>query len=133
MKLSTKARYGLALADALASRYDEGFTGIAVLSNMTGVSEGYLAQILNMLKRQSLIETVRGAAGGYRLAGRPIDITIGQVVRATEDDLNIIKCIGGDCGEMKNCKTSKMWKNVYDSINGVLDKYTLEDLKEDRI
>ena len=73
MKLSTKGRYGLRAMIDLASHEEEGAVSIASISERQNISESYLEQLVAKLKKAGLVVSIRGAAGGYRLA-RPAEI-----------------------------------------------------------
>jgi Rrf2 family protein len=86
-----------------------------------------LEQIIPLLKRAELVTAARGAAGGYRLSRDPSEITIGEVVRALEDNLEFVDCLSAPCGV--GCKTLGIWTKIYDAINGALDEISLNELK----
>lgn len=128
MKLSTKSRYGLKAIERLVNAEQNETVAISALAAATGVSEAYLEQIMPLLKKADIVVSVRGAQGGYCLARAPQDITLGEVVRALdEDNLEIIGCISTPCGE--DCKSRNVWTKIYQGINDTLDSMTLLELK----
>ena len=70
----------------------------------------------------------RGVSGGYNLARTPGEITVGDVVRVLEDDIEIVDCIGSSC---PRCASGSVWQRLYDGINQVLDSITLQSLLDD--
>ena len=84
MKLSTKGRYGLKAMVDLTVAYGGGYVSTATLAQQQGISESYLEQLIASLKKAGLVESVRGAQGGYALSLRPEDIDVGQVLRGCE-------------------------------------------------
>jgi Rrf2 family protein len=131
MKLSTKSHYGLNACYYLAAEYkDEGSASLKKLAALSGISEPYLEQILLLLKKAGIIYSSRGALGGYRLAKPPSEIPVGEVVRALEDNLEIVGCRNSacDCAAGINCKTKAVWSKVYDAINETLDNIRLSEL-----
>lgn len=126
MKLSSKARYGLRAMLYLAQKQD--LNSIGMVSEGTGVSESYLEQLFSLLKKADLVSAVRGANGGYKLAKQPRDISIGEIVRTLEDELEFVDCISGECDNKCNCSTRRVWQIMYDAINGALDAITLESV-----
>ena len=128
MKLSTKARYGLNACIYLAEHYDDGFVSVSELSKSTGTTEGYLEQIMALLKKADVVLTQRGAAGGYRLSAEPDCISVGKVLRAVEDDLKIIDCLSEECGSECRCKSRPVWVKLYENINRYLDTMNLKEL-----
>ncbi len=84
-----------------------------------------------MLSSRGIITANRGASGGYYLAKPPEEIKIGEIVRALEDDMQIIGCVGkeGKCC----CPSQAVWKRLYDGINQVLDSMTLKQMLDGEI
>ncbi|MDR1940137.1 MAG: Rrf2 family transcriptional regulator [Clostridiales bacterium] len=131
MKLSTKSHYGLNACYYLAAEYGGVGAGIPLkkLSAASGISESYLEQIISLLKKAGIVSANRGAAGGYYLSRRPSEIVVGDIVRALEDNLEIVGCINNtDCAAGVNCKTKEVWERVYTAINSTLDQIKLSDL-----
>ena len=82
MKLSSKARYGLKACLALAENYNENQPlALPVFAEKAGVTEAYMEQIVILLKKADIVESVRGAGGGYYLKKSPKDIKVGSVLR----------------------------------------------------
>ncbi len=132
MKMSSKARYGLYAAVELAKRYDSNdFVAVAALAQATGVTEKYLEQIIALMKKSDIVESIRGANGGYRLAACPQDISVGRVLRAVEDNLEIVDCIHKNCANSCNCVSKNLWAKLYEHMNAYLDTISLQQLCED--
>lgn len=125
MKLSSKARYGLKAMCELAVKYDE-IVSISQIAESTKTSEAYLEQLMAILKKADLIVSVRGAGGGYKLAKSPYAISVGEILRALEDDLKFVDCISGDCEN--KCKCYTVWQKLYDTINNSLDNMKLIEI-----
>jgi len=132
VKLSSKTHYGLMACHILAAAYPNETVSATALENAIGVSGKYLEKIMRILSGKGVVAANRGANGGYYLAAPPEDITIGVIVRALEDDMKIIDCVGSG-GACKCCPSSKVWKKLYDGINGVLDGMNLKQLLEGEI
>ena len=131
MKLSTKSRYGLKAVYVLGNAYnDKEIVTLATLSKHILVGSSYIEQILRLLKKDGIVESVRGATGGYTLTKHPKEITIGEILRSLEDGLELVDCIAdGSCHD--DCPTRKIWVTIYNSINDTLDKITLEQMLEE--
>lgn len=129
MKISSKSRYGVRACYYLATRFDEGcVVSLTEISTSTGISSNYLEQLFIPLKRAKLVTAVRGAMGGYALSRQPSDITIGQIMRALEDGLELVGCISGECDSKAECPTFAIWDLLYHGINDLLDGLTLGDM-----
>ena len=93
MKISTKGRYALRLMLDLAMHNDEGYISIKTISQRQGISEKYLEQIIKMLSKCGLVESTRGAQGGYKLLKEPKEYTVGEILRVTEGSLAPVSCL----------------------------------------
>ena len=127
MKLSSKTHYGLMACHILARNYPDNPVSASVLESQIAVSGKYLEKIMRMLSKRGIISATRGANGGYCLAKAPKDITIGDIVRTLEDDMEIIECVKQD-GKCKCCPSRAVWKKLYEGINDLLDSMSLEQM-----
>ena len=134
--LSMKAKYGLRAALQL-SRQPERFQPARDIAREAGVPLAFLENILRDLRGYGLIETRRGAAGGYRLAKAPQDIYAGNVIRALDGMLAPIRCASrfqykpcDDCRDPDNCDIRHLMIRVRDEIAAVLDQQSLADLSK---
>ena len=66
------------------------------IAERQNIPEKYLEQILSVLRKAGLIESIRGPSGGYLLSKPPEDITVGHILRALEGDLAPVKCVRQD-------------------------------------
>ncbi|MBB2182328.1 RrF2 family transcriptional regulator [Lachnospiraceae bacterium MD1] len=132
MKLSTKGRYGLRAAVDLAVHADEDTVALSQIAERQGISMNYLEQLIAKLKKDGIVKSVRGAQGGYMLALPAEDISVGDILRALEGDLNPVDCseIVGDnsCRNSDSCVTKYVWKRISDSINDAVDGIKLSEL-----
>jgi Rrf2 family protein len=133
MKMSTKARYGLYAVVELSKRDAEIYVPVSELAAATGVTDKYLEQILAILKSSDIVTSLRGAGGGYKLTKPASETSVGVVLRALEDNLNIVGCLSGNCSARGGCVSHNLWQNLYAHINDYLNSITLEQLSEDNI
>jgi len=134
MKLSAKARYGMYAMVELAKSGEKTMSA-SELAIKTGVTDKYLEQILAILKKSLLVTSTRGATGGYSLAKSPDEITAGQILRALEDNLELVECIHKGCSTNGacNCVSRNLWTKLYMHINEYLDNVSLRQLAEDNL
>jgi Rrf2 family nitric oxide-sensitive transcriptional repressor len=87
-------------------------------------------KIVNDLSQKGYLDTVRGRNGGIRLMRDPRDINIGQMVRDTEDQLDVIGCLErkGYCQIERVCVLRGILRDATDAFLAVLDSHTLADL-----
>lgn len=127
MKLSSKTHYGLLACNILGRAYPKGQISATTLESYVGVSCKYIEQIMRKLGARGIVSASRGAQGGYYLLKSPSEITIGEIVRALEDDIEIIECVGKDA-KCKCCPSSGVWKKLYSGINELLDSMNLQQM-----
>ena len=137
MTLSTKGRYSVTALYELALHYGEGVVSLKTIAKTQGISENYLEQLMASLRRAGLVESVRGAQGGYTLALPPAEVTIGQIITAVEGPIALVDCLltggeaeGRSCARAGHCVTRQIWEEVRDSINSVLNNISLADLMQ---
>lgn len=136
MKLSTKGRYGLRAMVDLALHCEEETVALSSIAERQNISISYLEQLIAKLKKAGIVNSIRGAQGGYVLAKPPEEISIGEILRALEGDLNPVDCSeisGGDstCSGADLCVTKYVWKRISDSINNAVDDIMLSELVEE--
>ena len=129
MKFSSKSRYALRVMVDLAENANE-LQSIKAISNRQQISEKYLEQIAGLLTKANLVESHRGAQGGYSLARDTNKIFVGEILRAAEGKLYVIDCLDPNmpCNIADKCKTHGYWDNLNKLVNNYLDTVTLEDI-----
>ena len=97
MRLSTKSRYGLRALFDIAYNCGNMPAQIQDISRRQQISPRYLEQIFQNLKRAGILKSKRGPQGGYCLAKKPEEITVLEVLCATEQDVLLVDCSGDTC------------------------------------
>lgn len=130
MKISTKGRYALSIMIDLANNDKGNFISLKDIANRQKISNKYLEQIIAMLNKAGYLETARGNNGGYKLAKKTSEYTIGDILRATEGDLAPIMCLmeDGSCDKKEDCITYSFWEGLDKVINDYVDSKTLKDI-----
>ena len=132
MKLSTKGRYGLRAIIDLARYSEKEPVSISSIAARQDISERYLEQLVGMLRKAGLVKSIRGASGGYVLAKDMSEISVGDVLRALEGDLEPVKCMAfegeGGCSASGECVTKYVWQKINESINQTVDNMKLSEL-----
>ena len=135
MKLSTKGRYGLRAMIDLARYSEETPVSISCIAARQGLSEGYLEQLVALLRKAGLVKSIRGASGGYVLTREAKEISVGDILRALEGSLEPVKCSAfyGEegCTAAGGCVTKYVWQKINDSINRTVDEMSLEELVDE--
>lgn len=132
MKLSTKGRYGLRAMIDLARYSEEEPVSISSVATRQGISERYLEQLVSLLKKAGLVKSIRGASGGYVLARAMNEISVGDILRALEGNLEPVQCAAfyseDGCSASGGCVTKYVWQKINDSINHTVDEIKLDEL-----
>jgi Rrf2 family nitric oxide-sensitive transcriptional repressor len=109
---------------------DSKLTTIKEIAQTFDISKAHLMKVVNDLGRKGYLDTVRGRNGGIRLMREPRQINIGQVVRDTETQLDIIGCLEhrGYCPIQRVCVLRGVLSDATEAFLAVLDAHTLADL-----
>lgn len=131
MRISSKGEYGLRALLDLAQRYGEGPIQSRDIHTRQGVDENYLNQILILLRRAGLIESVRGPQGGHRLARPPAQIAVLDALIALEGPLLPTET-GRDSESPAEPLDRELVREVWDETRALIERHlasvTLEDL-----
>lgn len=133
MWVSTKAQYGMRALVEIAIG-GERPTSLKQVAERQGLSQQYLEQIFAVLRRAGVVESVRGAHGGYRVV-RPFDqIRALEVVELLEGSVAPVACIddADGCERTGQCSTEGLWRDVDAAVRRVLGATTLADLVRQR-
>lgn len=133
MKISTKGRYGLRIMiDLAVNGSDESPVSIKDIAEREQLSDKYLEQIINLLGKKELVKSIRGAKGGYLLSRPSNEITVEDILTATEGSLAPVACAENNekCDKYCDCATSIIWSEIYNAIVSVVRNITLKDLTE---
>lgn len=132
MKLSTKGRYGLRAMIDLARYSEKEPVSINSIAARQDISERYLEQLVALLRKAGLVNSIRGATGGYVLAKKANEISVGDVLRALEGSLEPVKCAAyyseDGCMAADGCVTKYVWQKINDSINDTVNHMMLDEL-----
>jgi Rrf2 family protein len=133
--LSQKAKYGLKALVYLARNPSPTGVRIADIAQSESIPRKFLDAILLELKKDGIVASRIGRAGGYRLAQAPETICIGQVIRVLDGPLAPIPCASRtayrpcpDCKDVDACLVRRAMQEARDAMAGVLDGLSLADL-----
>ena len=132
MRLTTKGRFAVTAMADLAMRGGKAPVTLAAISERQKISLSYLEQLFGKLRRNNIVESVRGPGGGYYLARPSNKISIAEIVIAVDEPLDATKCGGmGNCqGDQQPCITHDLWMGLNEKIYGYLEEVTLQQLVE---
>ena len=132
MKLTSKGRYAvMAMAD-LANVKDKQTTNLTEISLRQGISISFLEQIFLKLKKNNLVQSSRGPAGGYSLTKSPEEIKLSSIIDAVDEKVKTVGCKKeskkGCTGKSIKCITHDLWDDLETHINNFFEKNTLKDI-----
>ncbi|MEO6446143.1 MAG: Rrf2 family transcriptional regulator [Gemmatimonadaceae bacterium] len=130
MHLTRFTDYALRAMGYLALEPEKRST-VGTVAKRMGMSEDHLLKVVQRLSQAGLVKTIRGRKGGVRLARRPDEIFIGEVVRKTEDNLRIVPCFDDankSCPITAACGISPMMEQALGAFLSTLDRYTIADM-----
>jgi len=139
MRFSSKEFYGLKAVVEMARWYPEGPVSLAKIARARKLPLPYLEQIIPLLRKAGLVESIRGVKGGYKLAKPPEEISVGDVLRALEGQCLTFPCPEGAtfclvaneaccCPQWKDCNTRELWDKTQALLFSLLDKVTIAEL-----
>ncbi len=102
------------------------------ISRREGISEKYLWTLINSLKAAGLISATRGVHGGYKLARQPAEISVKDILQASEGSMCLVDCVEkpAACSRTAFCVARDLWDEVSESIDRILASTTLADMVE---
>ena len=131
MKLSTKGRYAVTAMMDLAIHDEMGPVTLAEISQCQGISLSYLEQLFAKLRKNKLVEGVRGPGGGYRLARPASEVTVADIISAVDEKVDATRCSGRqNCQEGRRCLTHELWTDLSRQIFQFLESITLAQFVE---
>ena len=133
MKLSTKGRYGLKAMFELSINQKDGPVPLKLIARNQNISDQDLEQIFAKLRKANLVQSVRGAQGGYLLAKDANNITVGDILTVLEGPISLSDCVLDEdvCENSSICVTKVVWEKIKKGIDEVVDSITLQDMIND--
>ena len=135
LRVSTRGEYGVRLMVDLARHYGGAPRSLSEISQSEGLEYKvqYLEQLVRALREHGLVESTRGAHGGYQLARAPETMRMSEILRALEGPIAPMICATeGEmeviCDRLDGCSTKYLWAHVRDAVSAALDAMTLAEL-----
>ena len=134
LRFTKRADYGLMAIHYIAIHDDLGAVSVKRIAEEFAIPQELLAKILQRLAKQGLIVSQNGPKGGYVLARRATEISVGEVVRALEGPISIVSCIeDSDCPQMERCSLRRPITKLQAAITQMLDTMSLAELTSDDV
>ena len=133
MKLSSTARYSLRALSDLCAHSGDAPVPVSDIAYRQNIPVNYLEQLFGKLRRGGILESVRGAQGGYMLARDASEITAADILQAIGEPF-----IFGSCQTEKGCENAvtcpafSLWRKLKGSVDGILKTTTLEEITDEK-
>jgi len=133
VKLSTRSRYGVRLMFELALNYGKGSILLKDIAKNQEISEKYLSKLIIPLRNAGLVNSIRGAHGGYVIARKPDKISIKEIVETLEGNITLVECVKNAliCARSSYCPTRDVWCKLDNEISKTLKSISLQDVVKD--
>ena len=143
MRMTTKSRYAVRALVNLWQRHDHDHpTPLSEIAAEEDISLNFLEQIFMALRREGIVNSVRGPAGGYSLGMPPEEVSLAMIIKAVGEPVFPVKCVDdylsecpeeNKCYRSEKCRTRWAWLELGKSINDFLENLTLDKILERKI
>ena len=106
----------------------EEYIALKDIATRQEISIKYLEKIIAILNKAGYVKSSRGNAGGYKLARKPNEYKVGDILRTAEGNLAPTTCVQEGCHKQDSCLTYSFWQGLDNAIENYVDSKTLEDL-----
>lgn len=134
MRISAKGEYGVRAILDIALYEKQGPVRVREIAARQAIPMRFLEQVMAALKKAALVESYRGAQGGYRLAKSSADISLADIVQAVEGPIGVMGCVNpaekGTCDQVTACVIREVWQSVQNSVLDSLGSISLESVCE---
>jgi len=129
MRLTTKGRYAVTAMLDLALYAKETPVSLSDISSRQNISISYLEQLFAKLRKNGLVNSIRGPGGGYQLSRGITEIYVMEIIDAIDESIDATRCKGkGDCHDGQQCLTHELWEDLSLQIRGFLSGISLGEL-----
>jgi Rrf2 family transcriptional regulator, iron-sulfur cluster assembly transcription factor len=137
MKLTSKGRYAVMALVDLARFNNVKPVSLRDISLRQGISLDYLEQIFSKLRKDEIVQSIRGTQGGYVLNKKPNEIKLSNIFKAVDEKVKTVQCKKdskkGCNGKPTKCVTHNLWDELENHINIFFEKKSLEDLIKNNV
>lgn len=134
VKLSSTARYSLRALSDLCAHSGDNPVPVSDIAYRQNIPVNYLEQLFGKLRRGGILESVRGAQGGYMLARDASEITAADILQAIGEPFIFGSCqTEKGCANAVTCPAFGLWRKLKGSVDGILKATTLEEIADEKI
>lgn len=129
MRLTTKGRYAVTAMIDVALHEAHWPIRLADIAARQQITTAYLEQLAGKLRQNGLLQSIRGPSGGYQLSRPAAKITLAEILKAADEDIDVTRCGGAsDCQGGQRCLTHDLWAELNVEIWGFLQSISLQDM-----
>src|SRR5947207_977217 len=129
MRLTTKGRFAVTAMIDVAMHNGRGPVTLAAIADRQKISLSYLEQLFGKLRRNGLVDSVRGPGGGYNLGRAPETVAVADIIVAVDEPIDATQCAGREnCLDDRRCMTHELWAGLNNHIFTYLRSITLAEL-----
>tara|TARA_B000000441_G_C21576708_1_gene251851 strand:+ start:164 stop:616 length:453 start_codon:yes stop_codon:yes gene_type:complete len=130
MKINKLTDYSIVILANLVAKDENAMYTAKELSEFSGIPLPTVTRILKMLSNKGILESQRGAQGGYELTKNSTEISVAEVIEAMEGPIALTECASDDCGCAfePSCAVGKPWQKINKAVNDVLRNISLSDM-----
>ena len=130
MKINKLTDYSIVILANLVAKDENAMHTAKELSEFSGIPLPTVTRILKILSNKGILESQRGAQGGYELTRNSAEISVAEVIEAMEGPIALTECASDDCGCAlePNCAVGKPWQKINKAVNDVLQNISLSDM-----
>ena len=130
MKINKLTDYSIVILANLVAKDENAMHTAKELSEFSGIPLPTVTRILKILSNKRILDSQRGAQGGYELTKNSADISVAEVIEAMEGPIALTECASDDCGCAlePNCAVGKPWQKINKAVNDVLQNISLSDM-----
>jgi len=135
MRLTSKGRYAVSAMIDLVKNQHQGAVNLAAISERQFISLSYLEQLFRRLREGGLVKSIRGPGGGYLLNRAADEISVADVIRAVDEQIQATRCVNAlrGCHRGNRCDTHELWDSLGMHIYRYLDVVTLQDVADKKV
>jgi len=130
MRINKLTDYSIVIMTNMVMKNEKAMYTAKELAEVTSIPLPTVTRILKMLSNGELLESQRGAQGGYSLTKNAKDISVAEVIEAMEGPISLTECASDDCGcsYESDCAVGKPWQKINKAIRGVLRNINLAEM-----
>ena len=137
MKISSRLDYALSCLLCVADKYNKEPVTAEEIAKREHIEEDYVEQLLAIMRKAKIINSMKGPGGGYMLAKAPSKINMKDIIEAMENTVFEVVCFRekgrrNKCSHKNDCRLRNVWFGVRNEIESIFSKYDLETLLTQR-